>query len=132
MLHELTDVVMQGKRVGRRLGTPTANLPYPTGEDAPPDGIYVARVILPQQGGRVVNGVLSQGKHPTLPEGVPTVEVHLFDFDESLYGQKVIVQYLKYLRPEKTFASVELMRAQIARDISAARAYFAATSSYPE
>ncbi len=126
MLFEMVGVVMRGKRIGRRLGTPTANLPYPKGPDAPPDGIYVARAVLPEQGGRVVQGVLSQGIHPTLPEGVPAVEVHLFDFDESLYGQPLIVQYLKYLRPEVKFDTVELMREQIARDVQAAKDYFAA------
>ncbi len=126
MLFEMTGVVVRGKRMGRRIGTPTANLPYPEGPDAPPDGIYVAQAILPNQGNRVVEGVLSQGIHPTLPEGVPAVEVYLFDFDESLYDQPLIVQYLKYLRPEVKFDTVDLMRAQIARDVQDARDYFTA------
>lgn len=125
MLFEMAGVVVRGKRVGRRIGTPTANLPYPEGMDTPPDGIYVAQAVLPGQGGRVVQGVLSQGKHPTLPEGVPAVEVFLFDFDECLYDQLMTVQYLKFLRPEIKFATVDLMREQIARDVQDAKDYFA-------
>ncbi len=119
----ITGQVLQGKKIGRRLGFPTANIAYPLDGCNMPCGVYLAVVTLGD--GRVLNGVLNQGHHPTLPEGPPTVEVHLLDFDGDLYGQQVRVEYLKFLRPEMKFPSVEAMRQQIFGDIDVAREWFA-------
>lgn len=130
-LYELHDTVIRGKHIGRKMGVPTANLAYPKDVARPQDGIYVAELVLPGTPTRHVQGVLSQGRHPTLPEGAPTVEVHLFDFDEDIYGRQVQVRYLHYLRAEQRFESPVLMRAQIARDIAQARAWFARQNASP-
>lgn len=120
-LLEVEGTVVPGKRLGRRLGIPTANLPYDPEDRVLMDGVYVAEMVLLEQGDRVVPGVLNQGRHPTVPEGPPTIEVHLFDFDEDLYGQKVRVRYLAYMRPELAFPDKESLRLKMLDDVRVAK-----------
>lgn len=119
-------IVSQGKKIGRTLGVPTANLPLPPEEGRPENGIWVAEVSFPQEGGPAREAVLSQGFHPTLPEGEPTVEVYLLDFRENLYGRRIRVSYLHYIRPEIRFDSREALREMMQRDIAIARGWFRA------
>ena len=125
-LTERDGVVVRGKQVGRKLGVPTANIPYVPGETNLPDGVYVADLVLLDQNNRVVQGVLNQGDHPTVPGGLPTIESHLFDFDEELYDQRVRVRYLHFIRPELTFDTKEAMRVEMMEDIRIAKEWFAA------
>ncbi len=125
-LTERDGVVVRGKRVGRKLGVPTVNIPYVPGETKLPDGVYVADLVLLDQNNRVVQGVLNQGDHPTVPGGLPTIEIHLFDFDEELYDQRVRVRYLHFIRPELTFDTKEAMRVEMMKDIRIAKEWFAA------
>ena len=118
-------VIGQGKRVGRTMGVPTANLPFPDEEGRPENGIYVAEVIFPDENMRREEGVLSQGYHPTLPEGEPTVEVFLLNRHEDLYGKRIRIRYLRYIRPEIKFDSKEALRLKMQEDIRIARAWFA-------
>ena len=117
-------VIGPGKRIGRTMGVPTANLPFPAEEHRPENGIYVAEVIFPDEGMRREEGVLSQGYHPTLPEGEPTVEVYLLNRHEDLYGKRVRLRYLHYIRPEIKFDSKEELRLKMQEDIGIARAWF--------
>ena len=125
VLAAVEGTVIKGKQVGTKLGVPTANIPYPRDTSGVPDGIYAAEMELLDQGRRVVRGVLNQGYHPTVPGGDPAVEVHLFDFYEDLYGQRVRVNYLAFLRPEVKFDSKEAMRQVIMDDIRRAKEWFA-------
>ncbi len=117
-------IVSGGKRIGRRLGFPTANI-SPDGGAFPAveNGVYIARIHL--EDGRALPCVLNQGTHPTLPEGPPTIEAHILDFDGDLYGQHVAIDYLAFLRPEIRFESVDQLRREIARDEERARIWFA-------
>ena len=118
--------VVHGKAVGRKLGFPTANLALTCQEERRVNGVYLADVTLLDAGGRVLHGVLNHGEHPTLREGMPTVEIFLLDFDGDLYGQRVKVDYLLFVRPEQKFPSVDALKAQIAEDTAFARAWFSA------
>lgn len=118
-------IVRHGKAVGRTLGFPTANLSMTEALSGKPNGVYVARVRLLAQGGRAYFGVLNLGVHPTLPEGEPTVEIHLFNFDGDLYGERVSVEFLAFLRPETRFDSAQALSAQVAKDVQNARAWLA-------
>lgn len=118
----ITGTVIEGKKMGRRLGFPTANLRLPDKGAGLPYGVYAAAVTL--KDGRRIPGVLNHGRHPTLPEGIPTVEVHLFNFNEDLYGQTVQVEYLCFLRPEARFDTREAMQRQVFNDIAETKAYF--------
>lgn len=114
---ELYGEVVSGKGIGGSvLGFPTANLR--TRSPLPPRGVYAARAILEKES---YPAVLNVGTHPTLPEGPPTVEVHLMDFSGDLYGKRLRVQLLDFLRPEMRFASLDALRAQIASDAARAR-----------
>lgn len=114
--------VAEGKRIGRTMGFPTANVTIPQGKALPAFGVYACWL---QVGERTFPAVVNVGRHPTLPEGGVTVEAYALDECLSLYGQKVRLLFLEHLRPEKCFASVDALQAQIARDAQQARAFFA-------
>ena len=116
--------IVHGKQLGRTLGFPTANLqPDHMPEVPPQNGVYAAWLYL-EEGKLRLPCVLNQGRHPTAPEGPPTIEAHVLDFSGDLYGQRASVEYLRFLRPERKFDSLEALREQIARDGADARAYF--------
>ncbi len=114
----LEGTVIRGKQLGRELGFPTANLPLPEGE-IPENGVYAARVCV--DGGEWMDAILNQGAHPTFAEGMHTVEIHLLDRREDLYDRHICVEYLAFLREEKTFSSGQELSAQIAQDVQAAK-----------
>ena len=110
--------VVRGSGKGHQIGFPTANIDT-AGYQLPPDGVYAVRVII---GEKSFDGIANLGFRPTVSQGHQRVlEVHLFDFDGDLYGIDVEVEFLRFLRGEKKFASVDELRDQIARDIAAVR-----------
>jgi riboflavin kinase/FMN adenylyltransferase len=120
--HALTGVVVAGQGRGRSIGVPTANLSG-LAEALPPHGVYAVLVDQKRDGAFVAlaAGVANFGVRPTLGAG-PSFEVHLFDTSRDLYGQELRVHLLGRLREERKFSGVDELRAQIARDIEAARA----------
>lgn len=113
----LSGQVVPGKRLGSALGFPTANIAYdPSSRRWPQEGVYiaVARVEGEERG---YVSILNQGKHPTAPEGSPTIEAHLLGHpDHALYGKRLTLEYHDFLRPEQSFPSLEALKAQLARD----------------
>ena len=103
----------------RELGIPTANLAIAP-QDAPEFGIYVVTAFL---AGRAIAGIASWGTRPHFDDGAPLLEVHLFDFAQSIYGAMLSVRFDAFLRPEARFADIEEFMAQIQRDIAAARSF---------
>jgi riboflavin kinase/FMN adenylyltransferase len=118
--YTILGTVVKGQQLGRTLGFPTANLAAHN-EQFPPDGVYA---IQAQVRGEPRRGVANIGVRPTLsqPTGERLVEVHLFDFAASIYGDDIEVAFGRFLRPEQKFTSLEGLRAQIQRDVAAARA----------
>lgn len=116
--------VRHGKGLGSsRLGAPTVNLIPPAGQLVPAYGVYAARVSV---GGRVYGAVTNVGVRPTVDtDGGVTVESHLLDQSVELYGKGCRVEFLRRLRAEKKFESMDALRLQIARDADSARAFFA-------
>lgn len=114
--------VVAGRRTGRGLGYPTANIRLGK-RVSPIAGIFAVRVRV---GGRWLPGVASLGVRPTVAEdGEPLLEVHLFDFDADLYGQRVDVEFVAKLRDEEKFADLDALRAQMDRDAARARSILA-------
>jgi riboflavin kinase / FMN adenylyltransferase len=111
--------VIEGARIGRTLGFPTANLSAHN-EQFPPNGVYAVEV---RHGENQHRGVANIGVRPTIQNaaGERVFEVHLFEFAEDLYGQDLEVTFRRFLRPEQKFPSVDALRAQIALDAEEAR-----------
>ncbi len=121
--YAILGTVVEGRRLGRTIGFPTANL-RAHNEQFPPDGVYAVEVL--RNGDAPRHGVANIGVRPTVAEagGERLLEVHIFDFDDALYGADLEIVFRHFLRPEKKFPSLEALRAQIARDAEAARASF--------
>lgn len=110
--------VVEGRKLGRTLGFPTANLV--TGDaQLPPDGVWAVRVRHPD--GSNLSGVANLGLRPTVDGESRTLEVNLFDFTGDLYGQELEVRFEKHLRPEIKFPSIDALRIQIQKDAENAR-----------
>lgn len=118
----LAGTVVRGDGLGRELGFPTANLEV-TGLALPPGGVYAAHALVD---GRTHRAVVNIGTRPTLKNPAPQlrVESHLLDFAGDLYGQELEMVFEEKLREEKKFASLEELKAQIARDIAEAEKRF--------
>jgi riboflavin kinase/FMN adenylyltransferase len=116
--YSVTGVVVEGEKLGRQLGFPTANLM--TGSlQLPPDGVWAVRVNA--IGGRSWKGAANLGTRPTVDGGKRVLEVHLLDFSGDLYGAKMELCFLRQLRAERKFARLDELREQIARDVEAVR-----------
>jgi len=114
--------VVEGRRLGRQLGFPTANIAF--GEQlTPPDGVWAVRVALAD--GEARPGVANLGVRPTVDGTTRVLEVHLLDFSGDLYGREIEVEFVQFLRAEQRFAALNLLREQIAADAAAARRWLA-------
>jgi riboflavin kinase/FMN adenylyltransferase len=120
--------VVGGMKRGRQLGFPTANL-APANEIMPGPGVYVCELRLIDDGpeaGRLLPAVTNVGRRPTFEDaGELVAEAHVIDFDGDLYGREVELSFLAQLRAEQKFDGPDALRAQIARDVEAARAWLA-------
>lgn len=113
--------VLHGRHIGSRLLVPTTNLVPTTRKLLPPNGVYISRTLV---NGREYGGITNIGYKPTVGEKFRGVETYMFDFDEDLYGCDITVQLLKFLRPEKKFDSIDLLREQMKQDIGVGRSFF--------
>jgi riboflavin kinase/FMN adenylyltransferase len=117
-------VVVHGARRGARLGFPTVNL-HPDNELSPADGIYAAQVRLTEGGW--CPAAASIGFNPTFGGGTRTLEAFILDFDGDTYGARLRLRLCRKLRDQAAFPSPEALRAAIAADVEAVRAFFADT-----
>lgn len=111
--------VVDGRHLGRELGFPTANLHFEEKLAIPKPGVYAARAVLPD--GEDFSAVVNIGVAPTAGAGLPlTVEAHLIGFKGNLYGKRLRLEFLRRLRDEKKFDSLEELKAGIASDVEKA------------
>ena len=120
--------VVRGEQRGRTLGFPTANLHQPRGLLLPADGVYAVRARLD---GRAHPAVLNIGMRPTFGTLQRTVEAHLLDFDQLLYGRWLVLELVDRLRGEQRFAGPEALRQAIAADVTRAREVLASPAGQP-
>lgn len=122
--HEYTirGKVVEGNRVGRTIGFPTANIELSDPRQLlPPDGAYVVDVHLD---GATRRGMANIGMRPTLDDGRgKTLEVNIFDYDGDLYGRTLDIDILHRLRPEKTFPTLAALQSQLAHDRTTAQTW---------
>lgn len=121
--YEIEGMVTEGKRLGRTIGCPTANLIPAAGKILPPCGVYYVRV---QAGGHQYSGISNIGYKPTVSEeGMLGVETYLYGFAGNLYGEKIRVAFLEYKRAERKMSGIEELKAVMAQDIKDGEGYFA-------
>jgi riboflavin kinase / FMN adenylyltransferase len=123
--YSLSGTVIQGEARGRQIGFPTANI-QPSGNYVlPRNGVYAVRFWLDDK--HPYDGVANIGHKPTFRADLdePVLEVHLFDFQQSIYGREARVQFLTFLREERKFPDLESLIRQIRSDAEAARSRIA-------
>jgi riboflavin kinase/FMN adenylyltransferase len=114
----LSGEVVVGVRRGHTLGFPTANLEVRPERAVPADGVYAVFTLL---GSERYPAVANVGIRPSFDNGQRTVEIHLFDFDQDLYGCDLVVEFVVQLRDERRFDDIDDLIEQIGRDGQAAR-----------
>lgn len=119
----LRGTVVDGRRVGRTLGFPTANIIADPEMVIPAKGVYITKT---QINGQWRNSVTNIGNAPTVrgDGGCFSIETHILDYDDDLYGDVIEVCFIEKLRGEKRYDSVESLKKQVAEDISTARRYW--------
>lgn len=122
--------VVTGAKRGRTLGFPTANLAPLPERLLPAHGVYATFVRRNGQNDRLA-GVTNIGLCPSFEGDQPTVETFIFDFNDDLYGQKLTLELVEYLRPEKKFNGINELMAQINQDSARARDILAEEISHP-
>ena len=115
--------VLHGRKIGKAvLGIPTINLIPPPDKLLPPFGVYVTETVWE---GQNYPGITNVGCKPTIQGDNPVgVETHLFDFTENLYGEEVQIRFLKHVRKEQKFETLDALMAQMELDIQYGRLYF--------
>lgn len=118
----LYGTVVGGRRIGRTLGFPTANILAHPEMVVPANGVYITKTLL---NGTWLNSITNVGIAPTVRDGsLFSIETHLLDYDEDIYGKAIEVCFIQKLRGEKRFESVESLKKQVHQDIQSAHAYW--------
>ncbi|MCC6766590.1 MAG: riboflavin kinase [Deltaproteobacteria bacterium] len=117
---EMGGIVVDGRRLGRLLGAPTANVVLPHGDAS----LYGSWAAIATIAARAYRALAHVGVRPSVGGTQPLLEVHLFDFDGNLYGHELRVRLLKKVSDEERLESLDLLRLKIASDLSAVRRYF--------
>jgi riboflavin kinase/FMN adenylyltransferase len=118
--YRLAGRVVHGDGRGREIGFRTANVALQEAFVLPQEGVYAADCVIAD--GRVQRAAVNIGRRPTIRSTTEvSIEAHLLDFDEDLYGQRIALDMLQWLRPEQRFASLPDLAAQLQRDAHAAR-----------
>ena len=111
--------IVHGKKLGRRIGIPTINMILPEDKLLPPNGVYVTEVLVD---GKSYMGVTNIGCKPTVSnENIVGVETYIDNFAQDIYGEKIVVSFIDFIRPELKFASIEELKAQMLSDIEVAK-----------
>ncbi len=117
--YTLTGTVVQNKRIGRRIGFPTANIEQDPKRAIPADGVYATFAFV---GGAAYRAVTNIGTNPSVHGEKLTIETHLIDFNADIYGQQLTIAFRKRLRGEAMFDSLDALKEQIRLDVEAASA----------
>ena len=119
--HTLTGTVVTGRRLGHKLGFPTANIELPADVVCPRHGVYACRAYV---GKECYMAVCNVGNRPTVEGHQVRTETWLLDFEGDLYGKSVTLEFLYFLRPEQRFASLDELKNAVLHDAKITRNYF--------
>ncbi len=118
--HCLTQTVSHGRRLGRTIGIPTVNQLLPESVICPKFGVYATRVYLPD--GSEYRGVTNVGVKPTVGGmDAPSAETYIIDFSGDLYDKTIRIEFVRYLREEKKFDSLQDLKVEIEKNIEQAK-----------
>lgn len=107
--------VIHGRKIARQLGFPTTNIKMDN-RLYPPSGIYGAFLQIGDKNSKVLYGVVNVGCNPTLKQEM-SLEVHILDFNKEVYGEKIYIQIVKFMRKEKKFSSIDELKLTIQADV---------------
>jgi riboflavin kinase/FMN adenylyltransferase len=116
--YQIAGRVIYGAQRGRLLGFPTANIRLKR-LVSPLHGVYAVQIVGYEN--KVLSGVANVGIRPTINDKQWLLEVHVFDFDANLYGAHLQIEFIKKIRDEQKFESLDSLREQIAKDVAAAK-----------
>lgn len=119
--HILSGEVISGRKLGRTLGIPTANLALPDELVKLPHGVYACKALVD---GEKYLAVTNIGNRPTVGGHHTTVEPWLLDFEGDLYGKTITLEFYDFLRPERKFESLEALKAEIEKNALQTRKFF--------
>ena len=119
--HILSGEVVSGRKLGRTLGIPTANLAIPEEVAQLPFGVYACKALVGEEAYLAVTNI---GNRPTVGGHRITVEPWLLDFEGDLYGKQLTLQFFRFLRPEQKFPSLDALKAEILKNAVQTRNFF--------
>ena len=114
--YSITGKVVKGDELGRKIGFPTANISVNSPHKLIPyNGSYAVQVSFPNQN-HIYSGMMNMGYRPTVDGRTHSIEVHIFNFDKTIYGKTLTISFLKLIRPEEKFDSLEDLKIQLRKD----------------
>lgn len=110
----LTGKIVKGDGLGKKINYPTANIFIEeTYKIIPKDGVYLVETIIKD---KLFKGMMNIGHRPTIGTNVKSIEVHLFNFNEDIYGQVISIKMISKIRDEKKFSSIQALKEQLVKD----------------
>lgn len=110
----LTGKIVKGDGLGKKINYPTANIFIEeTYKIIPKDGVYLVETIIED---KLFNGMMNIGHRPTIGTNVKSIEVHLFNFNEDIYGKVISIKMISKIRDEKKFSSIQALKEQLVKD----------------
>ena len=116
--YTLSGEVIHGKQLGRTIGFPTANLKYNQNFILPKIGVYYTNIKV---NNNIYKGITSVGNNPTVEGKTLTIETYILEFNKDIYGENIDVSFIKKIRDEKKFNSLEELKDQLQKDKSFAK-----------
>lgn len=111
--YSLKGKVIHGRKIGRLIDFPTANIIQSNDNLVPIPGVYAVKII---QNNQIFFGMMNVGNKPTFNDDNITMEVHIFDFQSEIYGEEIEVHFLKRMRNQLKFNTVEELKNQLQED----------------
>jgi riboflavin kinase/FMN adenylyltransferase len=112
--YSITGTVVTGKSIGKDMGFPTANIEVADEYKLiAAEGVYACRV---EYMGMIYKGMSNIGHRPTIDHGELTIEVHIFDFDQQIYGEEITIYFVDRMRDEKKFKDLDALKNQLVMD----------------
>jgi len=112
---EINSIVIKGQQLGGKIGFPTANIEFEQDIVRPKYGVYAVNLYIIEQD-KWFSGIANFGIRPTIKDNKEVLEVHLFDFNQNIYGKQVRVAFIEYIRAEQKFENLDELKKHIAKD----------------